>query len=131
MNDEERNILAYILENPDQWYQNVLTQYGEEVATTILNKKVEKYRTLYNQAILDPNYMTRLERENLLMTTNTESISASVALFRRRKSDIDINMPSLSTVTTSINSISNISGVRDYLKKLSKVVYWLAKNNDV
>jgi hypothetical protein len=46
----------------------------------------------------------------------------------QRKQDIIDNLPDWQTVNTSIDNISDLDGARIFLKKLARVVYWLAKN---
>ena len=42
--------------------------------------------------------------------------------------DIIDNLPSWSAVENSINNISNMSQAKVVIKKLARIVYWLAKN---
>ena len=46
----------------------------------------------------------------------------------RRKQDIDNSLPSWSQVETACNNIANLAEAKAFLKKLSRVVYWIAKN---
>lgn len=38
------------------------------------------------------------------------------------------NLPSWSAVSTAVDNIANLADAKVFLKKLSRVVYWLAKN---
>lgn len=38
------------------------------------------------------------------------------------------NMPDWSTVSDAIDNINDLAGAKVFLKKLSRVVHWLAKN---
>lgn len=38
------------------------------------------------------------------------------------------NLPSWKTVSTAVDNIANLADAKAYLKKLSRVVYWLAKD---
>jgi len=42
--------------------------------------------------------------------------------------DIVDNLPSWDAVETTINNISRLADAKAFLLKLSKIVYWLAKN---
>ena len=41
------------------------------------------------------------------------------------------NMPSWAQVSTACDNISTLAEAKVFLKKLSRVVYWLAKNSEV
>ena len=43
---------------------------------------------------------------------------------------INTNLPTWSAVSNAVDSISNLAEAKAFLKKLSRVVYWLAKNTE-
>jgi len=51
------------------------------------------------------------------------------AIAEARQADLVTNLPSWAQVSTAVNNISNLSEAKDFLKKLSRVVYWLAKDS--
>jgi hypothetical protein len=46
-----------------------------------------------------------------------------------RKSDLDANLPTWSQVSAAVDNISNLAEAKAFLKKLSRVVYWLARDS--
>ena len=46
----------------------------------------------------------------------------------QREQDIIDNLPSWSQVDTAITNISNLDEAKVFLRKLTRIVYWLAKN---
>lgn len=57
---------------------------------------------------------------------------ASIEMMRlldsQRRQAIDANLPSWSQVETALDNISNLAEAKAALKKITRVVYWLAKN---
>lgn len=51
-------------------------------------------------------------------------------LLEQRLMDIDDNLPSWATVNDEISSISNMEDAKAVLRKIARVVYWMAKNSD-
>lgn len=47
-----------------------------------------------------------------------------------RENTIETNLPSWSKVSTAVDNISSLAEAKAYIKKLSRVVYWLAKNSE-
>ena len=43
---------------------------------------------------------------------------------------VESNIPSWTQVSTAVDNISNLAEAKAFLKKLSRVVYWLAKNSE-
>ena len=43
---------------------------------------------------------------------------------------VESNLPSWAQVKTAVDNISNLAEAKAFLKKLSRVVYWLAKNSE-
>jgi len=62
---------------------------------------------------------------------DTDIIDARLAEEARidaKEQDIIDNLPSWAVVSTVVDNISNLSDAKAFLKKLARVVYWLAKN---
>jgi len=51
------------------------------------------------------------------------------AIAAARKADLVSNLPSWSQVSTAVDNIGNLADAKAFLKKLSRVVYWLAKDS--
>lgn len=49
---------------------------------------------------------------------------------KAKKKAIDDNLPDWATVKQAISNISNLEEAKTFLEKLSRVVYWLAKNKE-
>lgn len=47
-----------------------------------------------------------------------------------RHNDINMNLPSWSQVDTAITNIANLTDTKAIIRKLARVVYWLAKNTE-
>lgn len=52
------------------------------------------------------------------------------ARYAAKQSAITTNIPSWTQVETACDNISNLAEAKAFLKKLSRVVYWLAKNSE-
>ena len=48
-----------------------------------------------------------------------------------RAADIQANLPTWDQVSTAVDNISDLSSAKVFLKKLARVVYWLAKNTSM
>ena len=54
--------------------------------------------------------------------------AAQEALQSQRIQEIIDNLPPWLQVSNAVDNISNLAGAKVFLKKLARVVYWLAKN---
>ena len=64
------------------------------------------------------------------MSLPDPEIPGYVEMMKARRAAIDTNLPSWSQVETACDSISSLAEAKAFLKKLSRVVYWLAKNSE-
>ena len=48
--------------------------------------------------------------------------------YNKRQIDLEANIPSWSAVASAVDNISNLAEAKIVLKKLARIVYWLAKN---
>uniref|UniRef100_A0A6M3ILL1 Uncharacterized protein n=1 Tax=viral metagenome TaxID=1070528 RepID=A0A6M3ILL1_9ZZZZ len=48
---------------------------------------------------------------------------------RQKQEAIIANLPDWTTVSTAVDNISNLADAKVFIKKLARVVYWLAKNS--
>lgn len=62
MTEHERNVLAFVVIDPDAWYSHGVETFGEEVAKDFLADKVSKWESAYQDAVTKPNYKTRAQR---------------------------------------------------------------------
>ena len=69
--------------------------------------------------------MTEQEIENMRL-----SMEASRVIVEAKRTAINDNLPSWSQVETACDNISSLAEAKAFLKKLSRVVYWLAKNSE-
>lgn len=58
-----------------------------------------------------------------------EELTIIRANYVAKKEAIDENLPSWSQVETALDNISNLAEAKTALKKIARVVYWLAKNS--
>lgn len=63
MTQEEKDVLAHIVENPQAWYAHCVVKFGLKSAKQMLKAKVKRWRSKYEQARNLPGYQTRAERE--------------------------------------------------------------------
>lgn len=61
--------------------------------------------------------------------TDQETDPDLVAEYQKDK-DIINNLPDWSTVSNNIDNISNLNEAKIFIKKLSRIVYWLAKDSN-
>jgi len=57
-------------------------------------------------------------------------ISGAEQIKPQRVLDLTDNLPSWSAVSTAVDNIANLADAKAFLKKLSRVVYWLAKETE-
>lgn len=46
---------------------------------------------------------------------------------RQKKTDIDVNLPDWATVSTEVDNIASLADAKVFIKKLARIVYWLAR----
>jgi penicillin V acylase-like amidase (Ntn superfamily) len=62
------------------------------------------------------------------MPTHEEVLNEIAARNTARYQEIEDNLPSWSQVETALDNISNLTEAKAALKKIARVVYYLAKN---
>lgn len=62
MTEPEREVLAFVVVDPDAWYEHVLKTFGKERAEELLRAKVATHWSAYKIARAG-DYKTRAERE--------------------------------------------------------------------
>ena len=71
---------------------------------------------------------TQAELDAVIVPTDAEIKAKIEADEVQRKQDIIDNLPSRQVVENNIDAIANLADAKAFLKKLTTVVYWLAKN---
>ena len=66
--------------------------------------------------------MTPEELENMRIAQEGWALTAAA-----RRADLDTNLPTWAQVSDAVDNIGNLAEAKAFLKKLSRVVYWLAK----
>ena len=88
-------------------------------------------KTVDNAITLWPESLGDLPTEEEIETYAVEYLSHLSALeaeAAQQASDISANLPSWVQVSTAVDNIANLADAKAFIKKLSRVVYWLAKN---
>lgn len=60
--------------------------------------------------------------------TQEEVIAQKHQAEKDKYAAVQENLPSWAQVETACDAISNLAEAKEFIKKLSRVVYWLAKN---
>jgi hypothetical protein len=120
---EDKAILAHVIVNPDAWVDHALNHGGEAA----VRSKIDRWRNEYLAHKDDIPYMNRAQRK--AKTPDEIAMEAAArAKIDAKLSAIADNLPSWTQVSTTVDNIGNLADAKAYLKKLSRVVYWLARN---
>ena len=79
----------------------------------------------YNISDIEEKVVTDAEFATLLMTPDVIAAEAAQA---QKAADIVDSLPTWQQVSNAIDEVSTIAGLKVVVKKLARVVYWLAKN---
>lgn len=60
MNDADRAVLAYVVVDPDAWYEHVEATFGNP--EEVLRAKVNRWKAEYQVAASAPGYLPRADR---------------------------------------------------------------------
>lgn len=63
MTNEERQVLAHVVVDPDAWLAHAVSTFGAAAAHAALAAKVERWRGDHAAAAAQPGYKTRAEHE--------------------------------------------------------------------
>ncbi len=61
LTEEEFNVLAHVVEDPDAWWSHAAIALGGTAEEALLNK-VDRWKPSYVEAVLAPNYKTRAQK---------------------------------------------------------------------
>jgi hypothetical protein len=78
-----------------------------------------------------PISLGALPTDDQIQTWATEylaHLSAIEATENQKNQDFITNLPSWVQVSTAVDNIANLADAKVFIKKLTRVVYWLAKN---
>lgn len=64
MTDNERAVLAHVVEDPDAWYAQAAAHFGEEKAKQFLAQKVARWAPEYVRERAKLGYKNRVQRED-------------------------------------------------------------------
>jgi hypothetical protein len=74
-------------------------------------------------AILEAAWNTYLTNKQVIELEEQNRITA-------KETVISANLPTWSQASTAVDAITNLAEAKVFIKKLSRVVYWLAKNSE-
>lgn len=126
LSSEAKAILAHVVSDPDAWVTNALASVGEKAITA----KIDRWRDDYLAHKDDPDYMTRSQRDVYKSPKQIAVEAAASAKIAAKIAAISDNLPSWVQVSMAVDNIANLADAKVYLKKLSRVVYWLAKDKE-
>lgn len=64
LTEEQFNVLAHVVIDPNAWYEHVCNRYDEVSARIMMEQKVSKHSAAYKEAASKPGYKTRSELED-------------------------------------------------------------------
>ena len=63
LSKDERDVMAFMVVDPDAWYDHAVETFGEEEARKFLAEKIRNHQAEYNVAKAKPNYKNRVKRD--------------------------------------------------------------------
>lgn len=149
MTAEQREVVAMVVLDPDEWMQNAINVFGEEKATENLVLKVAKYQAQYNASIAAGTYKTKAqvqadyEASPEYLAEVAKMAAMTLANQKKVQAIID-NLPSWAIVGGKFDSMlaeakaaTNLAQAKAVLieliktqKKMARVLYWEVKNTE-
>jgi hypothetical protein len=114
--------VALILDNqrPKAQYHGSLTENTQET-----------YEALHWHDVREKPSWTALEAAWNTYLANKQGIElAEQNRITAKETAISANLPTWTQVSTAVDAITNLAEAKVFIKKLSRVVYWLAKNSE-
>jgi hypothetical protein len=101
------------------------------LGTLIGNAIAQGYNTedIEEREVTPEEYKAALNLDPITIAMR-EAKTAARELKQTKLASIQDNLPSWNVVSNTIDNITNLAEAKTYLKKLSRVVYWLAKNSE-
>ncbi len=91
--------------------KDFIGDYGDEVLNIAKNKKLQNHQDHITQSVAA--YNTRQ--------------SAEIVAAAKTQAFID-NLPSWDAVNTAVTNISNLADAKAFIRKLARIVYWIARD---
>lgn len=63
LTEEQKNVLAHMVVNPEEWYAHAVSVFGAEIAERHMVAKVARWNLEYESKRFLPNYQSRAERD--------------------------------------------------------------------
>jgi hypothetical protein len=122
MTNEQKAILAIAVIDPDEWADNAISVFGKQKGEKIIASRVAQLKPQYDLAIADGKYKTKAQ-EKVEYESRTDFLAKQQALAdfiaERKKETKDLKDLADDKL---IDAIKDIDGVKEYLKKLVKVI---------
>jgi hypothetical protein len=101
------------------------------LGTLIGNAIAQGYNTedIEEREVTPEEYKAALNLDPITIAMR-EAETAARKLKQTKLASIQANLPSWNVVSNAVDNITNLAEAKTYLKKLSRVVYWLAKNSE-
>jgi hypothetical protein len=101
------------------------------LGTLIGNAIAQGYNTedIEEREVTPEEYKAALNLDPITIAMR-EAETAARELKQTKLTSIQDNLPSWNVVSNAVDNITNLAEAKTYLKKLSRVVYWLAKNSE-
>lgn len=135
MTKDEKKILGMVVLDPDAWVANAINVFGEEKADEVLKAKVAKYQAQYDEAIANGTYKTRVQAQadyeaSPEYLAEQQAMADRLARQQAKMQSFIDNLPSWAVVSTAVDNIGNLADAKVFIKKLARIVYWLAKDQE-
>lgn len=122
----DKAILAHVVTDPNVWVAHALKNGGE----ASVKAKIARWRADYLTQKDDPSYMTRAERDACKSAEQVALEEAVAAKIAAKTTAISGCFPSWDKVSTAVDDIASLADAKVFLKKLVRVVYWLARDSE-
>jgi hypothetical protein len=111
--------------------QIIEMQSSAVVGTLTRNATIQGYNTddIEEREVTPEEYKAALNLDPITIAMR-EAETAARELKQTKLTSIQDNLPSWNVVSNAVDNITNLAEAKTYLKKLSRVVYWLAKNSE-
>lgn len=115
----------------------VLEMQSLAVEGTLINNAIAagyNVKDLEEKEVNNTEYVITVGNDPVIIAAKEAAQAAEVLKYQTqqaKEADIVKYLASWDSVDKEIGSINTVEEVKTYLKKLSRVVYWLAKNSEV
>lgn len=111
--------------------QIIEMQSSAVVGTLTRNATIQGYNIedIEEREVTPEEYKAALKLDPITIAMR-KAETAARELKQTKLASIQDNLPSWNVVSNAVDNITNLAEAKTYLKKLSRVVYWLAKNSE-